>query len=133
MGKLAKFITLFPHLGRFWDLQEECSIELEIFTCRLYGNSLDNINDARCKIYCEKRSKTALTELPPFHSRRHYIYTTKGQIVSEECGDCSSKQTQRSKNQTITDGSKRDRTFALIGWTVNLHQTRWVNKTFLTA
>lgn len=133
MGKLAKFITLFPHLGRFWDLQEECSIELEIFTCRLYGNSLDNINDARCKIYCEKRSKTALTKLPPFHSRRHYIYTTKGQIVSEECGDCSSKQTQRSKNQTITDGSKRDRTFALIGWTANLHQTRWVNKTFLTV
>ena len=65
--KLARLVIL---------LQEEHNNELEIFTCMLYGRFPDNINDARYKIYCEKRGKVALTELPPcqgtlyLHSKR---------------------------------------------------------------
>ena len=61
----ARFVTLFQHLGTSWDLEEEINKELEIFTCRLYGSSLDNINDVRYKVYCGKRGKVALSELPP--------------------------------------------------------------------
>ena len=65
MMNSARFVTLSQHLGRSWDLHEEDNKDLETFACRLYGSSLDNISDTRYKIYCGKRGKVTLTELPP--------------------------------------------------------------------
>lgn len=80
-----RFVTPFQQLGRLWDLREENNKELETFTYRLYGSSLDNINDARYKIYGGKRGKVAIAELPPYQNTLHIH--KKGQIISVECGD----------------------------------------------
>ena len=122
MMNSTRFVTLSQHLGRPWELQEEDKKELQIFTCRLYESFLDNINDARYKIYCRKFGKATLTALPP---RQNTLYFhNKRQTISVECGKCAQKQTQRSKTETSINKWTWERFFALIGWTVNLHQSQ---------
>ena len=60
----TRVVCLFKNLGQSWESQDEALKDLEIFTCRLYGSSQDNVDLARCKMYCAKHGKIALTDLP---------------------------------------------------------------------
>jgi hypothetical protein len=59
------FVSLFKRLGQTWELQDDTFQQLEIFTCNLYGASHGDVNVARYKMYCSKRGKIPLTDLPP--------------------------------------------------------------------
>ena len=61
----ARPVTLFKHLGRSWDLQEETNKELESFACRLYQSSPDNTNNAgyKFKIHCISTTKGQTTSV----------------------------------------------------------------------
>ena len=70
------FIMLFKQLGSDWDITDDQRNRLEQFTCELYGEKKNSINEVRYSLYCKKDGIIGSEKLPPcanslyFHMKR---------------------------------------------------------------
>ena len=60
-----EFQTLFHNLGQSWKPNENVVIDIEKFTCLLYGQKTNSVNECRYKIFCARRGDIESNHLPP--------------------------------------------------------------------
>ena len=60
-----EFITTFQILGSSCELPEDFITRIERFVCSIYGNTTNNVNETRYKMYCASNGSIDRENLPP--------------------------------------------------------------------